>query len=80
MENKTRVFGRKDDEKFWSDKPIQKGHPKFKEKQKWYHVHIYNIPCNPTHISPCGEFRDTMKSVKLHKCRCGKVGRRLFIY
>ena len=26
----TRKFGGKNDEKFWSDKPIQPGHPKFK--------------------------------------------------
>ncbi len=29
----TRVFGGKDDKKFWSGKPIQKGHPDFKEEK-----------------------------------------------
>jgi hypothetical protein len=27
----TRVFGSKDDNNFWIDKPIQQGHPKYKE-------------------------------------------------
>ena len=40
MGNKTRTFGGKDDVNFWADKPIQRGHPKFKEK--WYHIHRYN--------------------------------------
>ena len=68
----TRVFGTNDDNKFWSDKPIQKGHPKF-NKSKWWHIHWYNRPCNPIHISPNGIYKDTMNSVTLWKCRCGKV-------
>lgn len=71
MENKTRVFGGKDDSQFWSDKPIQKGHPKYKEKIKWYHIHWYNIPFNPVHKSQDGSFKEVMK-VTLYKCRCGK--------
>lgn len=66
----TRVFGGVDDKKFWSDKPIQKGHPKHKEP--WWHIHWYNIKFSPVHKSPCGEFSDTMHSVVLYKCRCGK--------
>ena len=30
----TRVFGNKDDNSFWSDKPIQLGHPKYKTNAK----------------------------------------------
>lgn len=69
MESKTRVFGGKDDERFWSDKPIQKGHPKYKEK--WYHIHWYNVPYQPTHKSVDGMISEKM-NVTLYKCRCGK--------
>lgn len=31
IEEKTRVFGQKNDIIFWSDKPIQVGHPKYKK-------------------------------------------------
>ena len=67
----TRVFGGKDDDRFWSDKPIQKGHPKYKEKTKWYHIHWYNISYNPIHNSVDGSVSETM-NVILCKCRCGK--------
>jgi len=33
QEEKTRTFGQKEDFKFWSDKPIQEGHPKFKKNR-----------------------------------------------
>ena len=67
----TRTFGGKNDDKFWSDKPIQKGHPKYKEKTNWYHIHWYNIPYQPIHKSVDGSISETMK-VTLYKCRCGK--------
>ena len=67
----TRVFGGKDDDRFWSDKPIQKGHPKYVEKTKWYHIHLYNIPYHPVHKSVDRSISETM-NVTLYKCRCGK--------
>ncbi len=73
----TRKFGGKDDVVFWSDKPIQEGHPKYKKPTKWYHIHWYNIPYKPNHLSPCGEFKDTIFSVTLYKCRCGKTKKQL---
>jgi hypothetical protein len=70
MANKTRTFGGKDDVNFWADKPVQRGHPKFKEK--WYHIHRYNITKNVVMKSPCGNYTETMPwTVK--KCRCGKT-------
>lgn len=68
-----RTFGTSEDKSFWSDKPIQKGHPKFKEKgkTKWFHVHLYNIPYKPVHKSQDGTISETM-NVTLYKCRCGK--------
>ena len=73
MENKTRIFGGKDDTKFWCDKPIQEGHPNFKNKTKWYHFHYYNIPYNPIHKSTDKFIIETMNSIILYKCRCGKT-------
>ncbi len=67
----TRTFGTKDDKQFWSDKPVQKGHPNYKEKIKWYHIHWYSIPYQPIHKSVCGTINETM-NVTLYRCRCGK--------
>ena len=33
MNSETRIFGNKDDERFWSDKPIVEGHPKYNQKR-----------------------------------------------
>ena len=72
MEKQTRIFGGKDDTTFWSDKPMQKGHPKFKKKTKWCHIHWYNIPFNPVHKSPDGSIVEVMP-ITGYKCRCGKI-------
>lgn len=69
MGSKLRIFGGKEDTKFWSDKPLQKNHPK---KLKWYHIHWYNMPYNPIHKSANGLISETMHNIKLYKCRCGK--------
>jgi len=69
MGKETRVFGGKDDHKFWSDKPIVRGHPKFKEK--WYHIHWFNIPYDIIHKSKDGKIREIMGTN--YKCRCGKI-------
>jgi len=71
MKTNTRNFGGVNDASFWSDKPIIKGHPKYKEKTKWYHIHWYNISYQPTHKSVCGMISERM-NVTLYKCRCGK--------
>lgn len=73
MESKLRIFGGKDDDRFWSDKPISKNHPLYQKKVKWYHVHWYTIPYNPRHKSPDGLFEEVMKNVQLYKCRCGRL-------
>ena len=41
----TRVFGGKEDKAFWSDKPIQPGHPKFKTNfiKKLFCKHNYKV-------------------------------------
>ena len=70
MEKQTRVFGDSDDSTFWSDKPLQKNHPK--NKVKWYHLHWYNIPFNPIHKSADGSIVEVMPITR-YKCRCGKV-------
>ena len=67
----TRVFGGKEDNNFWSDKPLQYGHPNF--KTKWYHVHWYNIPFNPIHFSPDRTISEEMNVIGFFKCRCGKI-------
>ena len=67
----TRNFGSKDDKQFWSDKPIQKGHPAYEGKTKWYHIHWYNIPFSYVHKSVDGQISETMH-VTGYKCRCGK--------
>jgi len=69
-ESKLRIFGGKDDVSFWSDKPMRRGNPNFKEK--WYHIHWYNILYHPKHKSTDGSIVEEMTNINLYKCRCGK--------
>lgn len=70
MIQETRVFGGKEDKVFWSDKPLQQGHPEF--KTKWYHIHWYNIPFMQLIVHKYKGLEDVMHVENL-KCRCGKV-------
>jgi hypothetical protein len=69
VESKTRII--QDNPNFWIDKPLQKGHPKYKEKTKWYHIHSYKTPYNPIHKSVDGMISEKMNAI-LYKCKCGK--------
>jgi len=68
----TRTFGADNDDRFWIDKPIKEGHPKFKRKTKWYHIHIYNNFSYIKHISVDGFIEEYIKCC-IWKCRCGKI-------
>ena len=60
MEDEPRIFGGKEDANFWADKPIQKGHPKFKESKK------VKCPfCGGTKTTP---FTKAHKSQECNEC------------